>query len=196
MGRTKKALLLQMYRINEKTNRVIIDIALDRYLDYFHEWDNASFRKRDLHPELADFLDLCSEEIPLRRKLELNFCIKDLPEDELKEQMVIASYRNYYQSQLQMMKRSQNRLYRSALILFLAAISLIILYTLLKEGKGPDLLSKVTIEGVLIGAWVFMWETFHMVFFKSLEPMRRLHELKRFIDADLVFHSESVNSGS
>ncbi len=190
MGRAKK-LLLQMYRINEKTHRVIIDIALDRYLDYFHEWDNASFRKRDLHPELADFLDLCSEEIPLRRKLELNFCIKDRAEDEQKEQMLMASYRNYYQSQLQMIKRSLNRIFRTALILFLTAIALIALYTLLKEWKGSDLLSEIVVEGILIGAWVFMWETFHMVFFKSLEPLLRKRELKRFLDADLVFRAES-----
>jgi hypothetical protein len=77
MNKKKQTKLLHMYRINAKTRRVVIDIALDRYLDYFHEWDNASFRKRDLHPELADFLDLCSEEIPLRKQLELNFCIKD-----------------------------------------------------------------------------------------------------------------------
>jgi len=190
MGRTRKAQLLQMYRINEKTHRVVIDIALDRYLDYFHEWDNASFKKRDLNPELASFLDLCSEEIPLRRKLELNFCIKDRADDPMEEQMVLASYRNYYQSQFQMVRRSLNRIFRSAFVMFLTAIALIALYTFLKDGKGPGILSGILVEGVLIGAWVFMWETFHMVFFNSLEPLLRMKELKRFLDAELVFRAE------
>ncbi|MDD2296456.1 MAG: hypothetical protein PHR10_08175, partial [Sphaerochaetaceae bacterium] len=74
-----------LYRVNPETQRVIIDIAIDRYVDYFHEWDNAVFRKRDLHPELAEFLDLCSEEIPLRKALEINFCIKNRPLDVEKE---------------------------------------------------------------------------------------------------------------
>lgn len=194
MGRTTRAQLLQMYRINPKTNRVVIDIALDRYLDYFHEWDNSAFRKRDLHPELAEFLDLCSEEIPLRKKLELNFCIKNRPEDPKKEQMLLASYRNYYQSQLQMMRRSQNRIYRSALVLFLIAVGFIALHQAVKDDGGPRLFSEIMVEGVLIGAWVFMWETFHMIFFKSLEPLMRQRELKRFLEADLIFRSESCSS--
>jgi len=77
MRKKKKEQLLRMYRINPKTHRVVIDIAIDRYLDYFHDWDNSVFRKRDLHPELTEFLDLCSEEIPLRKQLELNVCIKN-----------------------------------------------------------------------------------------------------------------------
>lgn len=54
-----------LYRKNEETGRIIIDIALDDYLDFFHEWDNSTFKKRDIHTDLAEFLDLCSEDIPL-----------------------------------------------------------------------------------------------------------------------------------
>ena len=63
------------YRKNPDTGRIIIDIALDNYLEFFHEWDNSIFKKRDINPELAEFLDLCSEDIPLRKKLEIVFSI-------------------------------------------------------------------------------------------------------------------------
>lgn len=190
MNKKKQTKLLHMYRINAKTRRVVIDIALDRYLDYFHEWDNASFRKRDLHPELADFLDLCSEEIPLRKQLELNFCIKDRPEDPQKEHTLIASYRNYYKSQLQMIMRRLHQHYRFSLILFFIAVGFIALYTVVSKRGEAHLLSAIMVEGVLIGAWVFMWEALHMLFFESLEPHKRERELKRFLDAELVFRSE------
>lgn len=52
-----------LYRKNYNTGRIIIDIALEDYLEFFHEWDNSVFKKRDIHIELAEFLDLCSEDI-------------------------------------------------------------------------------------------------------------------------------------
>lgn len=64
-----------LYRRNCDTGRIIIDINLGDYLEFFHEWDNSAFRKRDIHPELVQFLDLCSEDIPLRYKLEIVFSI-------------------------------------------------------------------------------------------------------------------------
>ena len=62
-----------LYRKNNYTGRIIIDIALEDYHEFFHEWDNASFRKRDIHPELAQFLDLCSEDIPLKKSWNWSF---------------------------------------------------------------------------------------------------------------------------
>jgi len=196
MGKRTKEQLLKMYRLNPDTHRVIIDIALDRYLDYFHEWDNATYRKRDLHPELAEFLDLCSEEIPIRKQLELNFCIKNRSGDAQKERMLTASYRNFYQSQLQMVRRSLRRHYKFSSILFCIALGFISLYIAVSKDSGPHFISQILVEGVLIGAWVFMWESLHMVFFESLEPMKRQRELKRFLNAEIVFRAESECHGS
>ena len=183
--------MLRMYRVNPENHRVVIDIALDRYLDYFHEWDNSVFRKRDLHPELAEFLDLCSEEIPLRKKLELSFWIKNRKEEDTeKENVLMASYRNYYESQLHMVSRNLKRHLKFSLVLFLIAIGFIALYFLVSKFEEGHLLSKIMVEGVLIGAWVFTWESFHMLFFESLDPMKRRRELKRFLDAKIGFRFE------
>ena len=68
MKRIKKTKKYEtIYRRNKSTGRVIIDIALDDYIEFFHEWDNSTIKKRDIHPELAEFLDLCSEDISLRK---------------------------------------------------------------------------------------------------------------------------------
>ena len=63
----KKTKYESLYRKNPDTGRVIIDIALEDYLDFFHVWDNSVLRKRDIHSELVQFLDLCSEDIPCVR---------------------------------------------------------------------------------------------------------------------------------
>ena len=64
-----------VYRKNSETGRIIIDIALDDYIEFFHIWDNSTYRKRDIHDELVQFLDLCSEDIPLGKSLEIVFSL-------------------------------------------------------------------------------------------------------------------------
>lgn len=89
MKKTNKYEML--YRKNHNTGRIIIDIALDDYLDFFHEWDNSAFRKRDIHAELAQFLDLCSEDIPLRKKLEIVFSLSNVEVCKEKEDQILVS---------------------------------------------------------------------------------------------------------
>lgn len=110
--------------------------------------------------------------------------------DVQKEHTLEASYQNYYKAQLQMIRRSINRHYRFSFMLFLIAVGFIALYFLVSRGKDTHLLSQIMVEGVLIGAWVFMWESLHMLFFETMEPLKRRKELKRFLDAEIVFRSE------
>ncbi|MDD3365777.1 MAG: hypothetical protein WCS59_01640 [Sphaerochaetaceae bacterium] len=182
-----------LYRVNPETQRVIIDIAIDRYVDYFHEWDNAVFRKRDLHPELAEFLDLCSEEIPLRKALEINFCIKNRPLDVEKEKTISASYRNFYQAQLRMTGRQIMRLIRFATVLFVVAFCFIAGYTVIDKSNIFQLFPQVLLEGLVIGGWVFMWESLHIIFFETLDPMKRRRELKRFLSAAISFRAPATS---
>ena len=53
-----------MYDTNIAAGAFLIEVNLKHYIDFYHEWDNARFKKRDIHPELAEFLLECSEEIP------------------------------------------------------------------------------------------------------------------------------------
>jgi hypothetical protein len=127
----------------------------------------------------------------LRKKLELSFCIKSRKEEDVeKENILVASYQNYYDSQLHMVERNLRRHFKFSLILFFIAIGFIALYFVVDKSDGGHLLSQIMVEGVLIGAWVFMWESFHMVFFESMEPMKRRRELKRFLEAKIGFRLE------
>jgi len=178
----------QVYRIDEATGRVIIDVAMDRYLDYFHEWDNSTYKRRDLHPDLAQFLDVCSHEIPLRRKLEIVFEIKDKQEDLKKESMITKSYHTYYLANLQYVEREIRRKVRFALLVAGIATLIIAMYYFISSPNNTIFAYRIIREGILIGGWVFMWEAFHIIAFQTLDPFKRRRELKRFLEAKLVFH--------
>ena len=176
-----------LYRKNNDTGRVIIDIALDDYLDFFHEWDNSAFKKRDIHVELAQFLDICSEDIPLRKKLEINFSLDTVEINKEKEDLIRISYRNYYHSLKRLEDRKTKRIVRASIFLLIISLILLTAYGLLLDTEVNTIFSRVFLESLLIGGWVFTWEAVHLMFIDIIEPFRRRREIKRFLEADLTF---------
>ena len=161
------------YRKNPDTGRIIIDIALDNYLEFFHEWDNSIFKKRDINPELAEFLDLCSEEIPLRKKLQIVLFLNTSEISQEKEELILISYRNYYNSLKRSEKRKTVRYIKISAISLFISFALLFTYGFLNNRKGYTVISKVFLESLLIGGWVFAWETIHLLFIDIIEPIRR-----------------------
>lgn len=176
-----------LYRRNEKTGRVIIDISLEDYHEFFHQWDNSVFRKRDIHPELAEFLDLCSEDIPLRKNLEIVLCLNTSISSIEKEDEIHISYLNYYSSLFRLEKRKTKRFFRVSVILIFISLILLSTYSLLTAAKKSSFISSVLMESLLIGGWVFAWEAVHMLFIDIIEPFRRRREIERFLQAELSF---------
>lgn len=73
-----------------------------------------------------------------------------------------------------------------AILLFISLI-LLSAYGLLIDAKSNTILSKVLLESLLIGGWVFTWEAVHLLFLDIIEPFRRRREIKRFLDAVISF---------
>lgn len=175
------------FRKNKNTGRVIIDIALEDYLEFFNEWDNSAFKKRDINSELVQFLDICSEDIPLRKKLEIVFSINTTDVGKEKEDSIRISYRNYYNTLKRLESRKTKRYIRMSIILLITSLILLTSYGFLFDIKVKTVASRVLLESLLIGGWVFAWEAVHTLFIDIIEPFRRIREIKRFIEADISF---------
>jgi hypothetical protein len=176
-----------LFRRNFDTGRVIIDIALGDYLEFFHEWDNSAFKKRDIRAELAQFLDICSEDIPLRKKLEIVFSLNTIEISKEKEELIGISYRNYYNSLKRLEDRKTKRSVKTSAILLFISVILLFAYGLLNNNHENTITSRVFLESLLIGGWVFTWEAVHLLFIDTIDPFRRRREIKRFLEANLSF---------
>ena len=176
-----------MFRKNNDTDRVIIDVALNNYLEFFHEWDNAVFKKRDIHSELVEFFDICSEDIPLSKKLEIVFSLNTSDISKEKEEQIRVSYRNYYSSLKRLEKRKTKRLLRMSIILLFISIVLLTLYGLFMDVKFNTIASRVLLESLLIGGWVFAWEAVHTLFIDIFEPFHRSRQIQRLLEAEISF---------
>lgn len=182
----------KLYRINSKNGNVIIDVVLEDYMDFFDNWDNASFKKRDMHPELAKFLDRCSEDIPINKRLEINFCVKHEKKDECKEKQIIGSYKNYYAFYNRIKeKKIKEHLYKALLLIF-TSICILLASELLTNRLEESLWSTLLLEGLVIGGWVFMWEALHVITFQRHEHVLRNKEIKRLLRAPIIFEYKVI----
>ena len=175
-----------IYPKNPKTDNNVIEIVLEDYMIFFHEWDNAVFRKRGMHPELAEFLDICSEDIPLKNKIEINFCVKQ-EKDEGKEQIIVESYKNYYAFYNRIWEKKIKEHLRDALILALVSISLLSAKIVLTGVADSTLWISLVLDGLNIGGWVFMWEALNILIFRRHKVIHKYKKIKRLLEAPVIF---------
>lgn len=175
------------YRKNQETGRYIIDIALDGYMDFFHEWDNTSFKRRDMHPELAEFLDMCSEDIPLKKDIEIHFCVGSHSQNPETEKLIRQSYDHYYDFFGKLKKKKIQSNFKSSLVLAAIGIGLILLNTILTHDLPQELWYEVPLKGLYIGGYVFFWEALYNGYFGSKELIARKKQLARLQRASLHF---------
>ncbi|MBN1537208.1 MAG: hypothetical protein JW908_10790 [Anaerolineales bacterium] len=176
-----------IYRINPDSGQSVIDIALDDYMDFFHEWDNSILKKRDMHPELAEFLDLCSEDIPLKQIFEINFFIEKAERDPSKEALLKDSYKNYYKIYCSIEKKKIIRLFKTTALLSIISLFFISLNFVLIDILPKSIFAEVLLEGLLVGGWVFLWEAIHYLSFERRDYFHRYRELKRFLITPISF---------
>ena len=181
----------QLYRRDATTGKIIIEIALNDYMEFFHEWDNAVFKKRDMHPELAEFLVECSKDIPHNEPLDVRFYLAGEEPDAQKEETIRTSYNNYYAARIYLAQDDMKRTVIGSGALLILSLILLFAYTLLKTRRAYAILGSVLLESLLIGGWVLTWEAFHRVAIDMIEPLGHRKTMKRLQKATIGFRYET-----
>ena len=169
-----------VYRKNSESGAFIIEVALDRYEDIFNEWDPAPFKRRDIEPDLWNYLEGCGRQIPEKTGIELHFDIPESARDKQKEDRVREGLATYFQNEMESAGNKLRRLYFRTLLHLLIAVLLLFLISYL--GRIPDsaLWFQAIREGMTIGAWVFTWEAISTFFFGSYKTRRNVRLNRRF----------------
>jgi hypothetical protein len=180
----------QIYRTFENTDRLMIEVALDNYEDMFNEWDPAPFKRRDIDPDLRSFLDECSEELSLKRKIAIAFFIPKAEIDPEKQQKCAEGLRNYFEFNLYLSRKELRRLREDALKYFLFGIIFLATAVIFERSLQENVLWGILGQGLFIGGWVFLWEALTLLAFKNGELKHSILEWERFLDAPIVFKKE------
>ena len=88
--------LKKTYRYDEQSRSFHIDIRIDDYRDLYNEGDYAPVKRRDLDQGLLQFLNDCSEEVPLKYGFIINFYLPAKMKNSAREARSIEGLRNFF----------------------------------------------------------------------------------------------------
>lgn len=179
--------LRRIYGYNPANKTYHIHIDLDNYRDVYSEWDFSPLINRDLDEDLIEYILGCSREIGLKRRMSLVFHMPLSLKDIMKEKRSIEGYQHYFEYQIRLLRTAKWDKRFEGLRTFVLGIVLIILANLSHLIPLPELGSNILSEGLIIGAWVAMWETFSLVLFGSRDQKAKLKQYKRLKDVPILY---------
>ena len=164
----------QIYRYDEDTDEFILEMALNHFHELFHEWDASTIRKKDLDPDLVDFLVEAVTDLPKDANIAILFKLSSSEPDPKLEDIAQNALHNYFDFKIHLSKRQVNRFLRRALSYLMIGFSFILGATLLDQVLDRITFNVLT-QGLFIGGWVFIWESVSLLFFK-IRGLRQDHK--------------------
>lgn len=183
----KKSILKSIYKFDEKKQRYVIDVSLNYYQELFNDWDGSPVRKKDLDPELIDYLETSSYDIPKRHKILISFTLPLDQKNLEREKKAKSGINNYCKSILYFTKKELNYNLRKIMLFITLGFFFILIAYVVQNLSYINLGFDVLLEGVFIGGWVLLWEAFSLFFFSMYEVRRKKAMYQRFLDSEFVF---------
>ena len=181
------AYLKDAYPYTPQSNAFTIRIAVADYTTLFNPLDPTPFRIRDLSPDLIDFLNTCSSDIPLKYAVKLEINIGNRQKDDKLEQEILHGFKHYFKYivniEQEKVRRSRARMGKYVLMSFF----FITCSALLSRITTGNFMVNFLQEGCLIGGWVFLWQAFDMNFIRMDEIKDTLKQYIRLASAEVTF---------
>jgi len=183
---SKKNDTLNSYRKDKESGRVIIPISLDKYDDVFDDWDPSPFKLRDIEDEFLDFIWDSIEDIPSHMEVIFEFSIPQPLHSEQKEKVLVSALNHQFDYMLRKNQRQRVKDYKEALRYFVIGILFFVIsYT--RPVESSSFFSRILSDGLFVGGWLFIWETFSDLFIKSHKLMEDRRIVQRFKRAEIQF---------
>ncbi|AFG38721.1 hypothetical protein [Spirochaeta africana] len=186
--------LQKLFARNPETGGYVIEILLEKYRYVFNEWDSSYFQRRELDPDLIQYLESCATEIPRKHRLELLFTVSE-NQDPDKERLLSSSMRNAFRFNIVLQKKLLARIYRRALMYVILSCGFLLSAVLLEPRADEMVYIRAALEGLFIGGWVFLWEAISQISFNRATHADRIREYKRMLQADFrfVYHQNPLS---
>lgn len=183
-----KSETLSLYNKNQENGAYMIEVSLDDYSEIFNGWDASTIKKKDIEPELLDYLEQAGFEIPHNAEIEIYFYLPKEINDTDKENKSITGIQNNFKAVLFFIDRMLHKNYRRiASYITIGILFLIGAYLTRIYAGSLNLMFSIVIEGFFIGGWFLLWEAFSLFFFDTHETKQRRKVYRRFSRSNIYF---------
>jgi len=176
---------------------IIIDVAVRSINDLYNCFDRkTSYSKRDLDEDFVDYLIDSLKEIR-QQPFVIRIAIEN-PVDRLGETRIQTSIKNYFHYLRDIEIQNLKRLMSKSVAMLVIGLGLIILNVKLplSEFFPKGMIGSVLSEGLIIAAWVSLWEVFANIFMKWLPYQQRIRTFTRISKAAVLVVSGVAEKSS
>lgn len=172
----------------DSAGRFLIDVSADAVEDLFSHWDRtAPYIRRDLDQELTDYLIDSAVELE-RQAFGIRFSFHQSVEAEALER-VTRSISVYFQYLAEKERQQINKMLRKSLIFLF--IGLLIMAAAVwvggSIGMEPTVLANVLEQGLIVAAWVSIWESVATYLIEWLPQRKQRRLFSKLAEAPLSF---------
>ena len=183
----EKGFLSQFYTIDRFTGNYVIEIALRNYNEIFNIWDSSTTKLKGLDPSFKTFLEECSSNIDMRQKVALRFIVQEQKKDLKLEEKIKKGIHNYFVYSLFTIN-NKLAIRRKKIIYYIFLSSIFVtFYFYFQNVQTTDILKEIVLYSLTIGGWVFLWESFSLLFIQGNEMKKKKIQYKRLLNASIVF---------
>ncbi len=183
--------LNKLYRYSEESDSYHVDIRLEDYWDAYSSWDYSPYINREMNDDLLEYLMSCSYEIPRKKALIVEFHLMKGVSDASREKKSTEGMYNFFGYKIRQAKNERMRMFRDTLTFLLLGTFLLILSYVASNFIDNALLQELVSEGLIIGAWVMIWEMFYIWFFQINKMTFEIKHYKRLTKSQIIFKYEN-----
>ena len=178
--------LLYDYDAINKT--YVLNIALKSFKELYNNWDYSPQRKRDINENLIRYIEECSVEIPIKRKVAIHLYLPAGKSDETREKEGRLALKSYFDYLRYKKIQQKNKYMKNASMYGLSGILLLSLAYFLQSLSLEKYYVPILPEGLFIGGWVLFWEVFSIIFFRVSEIKKSIREYNRLRESEITYH--------
>lgn len=190
-SKKKSNYINRLYERNPQTGNYIIEVSLDSYIDIFNDWDHASYKKRDIDPELVRFVEDCAMDIPSKYDLDICFYLPKELQNKEKEKIIISGFRTYYTFYIHTEQKNLNISYGKVASYVIISF-LLMAFSFIFDSYISGILSVTLLQGLTVGGWVFLWEAISFFSFQRRDILKNINNYKRLATANIYFRYDTI----
>jgi hypothetical protein len=183
----KKNYLQEMYPYDPGNRTFTIPVSIEHYGEIYNHFDPSPIPLRDLTPDLVEYLNQCSAEIPNRYQVLINLGISMEGRDAHCEKDCQNSLQTYFKHEtLREKVEIKRRLSAATKYLAIACLCLAGYFVIDLIGATTFFLNLIQ-EAVLIGGWLFMWEAITVSLIEVDKNVQAMKKFERLIQTKIEF---------
>lgn len=181
-----------LYDFDNDDKTYVIRLSVLQYTALFNKFDYYPIKKREINDRVISYIEDCSTDIPLNKKIKIVITIKQEKDKDIEERVRLGVYHNFMYL-LDMYRENSKGVKKVSILYVLVFLSLTLASVWLESLHLPlhKIFFDTLLKGLSIGSWVFLWEAIASIVFRNAKNRYYIRIYKRLVLCKVCINYEN-----